>query len=108
MRAWPLIAGGSGRLQHPPNREHAILLLAQAQPTRNLRKAGRGGSGATLEKLFLRNALRLAVYASDADYRTRGTSGSLCWSPRAVLREDFVFIRLVLVHLRERRWEMHL
>lgn len=39
-----LIAGGSGRILHPQtNRDRVTLLLAQAQPIRNQREAGRGG-----------------------------------------------------------------
>lgn len=87
------MAIGRGRFRkNPASPKHA----EQAQPIRNLRKAGRGGERCDTGKVVLRNALPLAGYASDANHTTTETSGSLCWSPQAVLREDFVPIGLVI------------
>lgn len=84
------MATGRGRFRKNPA---SPKLPEQAQPIRNLRKAGRGGERCDTGKVVLRNALRLAGYASDANHTTTETSGSLCWSPRA---EDFVPIGLVI------------
>jgi hypothetical protein len=52
------VATNRGRFQKnpasPKQTEHATRFLAQAQPTRNLRKAGRGGEWCDAEKVVFK------------------------------------------------------